>query len=177
MHLPGARDAPHQPHICITAVSRSSTSLVINSFVENLTIFFKMAFVSILVLGLSTFALGKALMLGSMPISDPMESLCMVWTVVEQPIYINTCFSSSTIATINGFTTTIPKPTCIDITITSSQTLNPPTLTSNAADIQYTTLTTDIYTTVCPSPTTFTYGTRTYTVTDATTITITGAGE
>jgi hypothetical protein len=102
------------------------------------------------------------------------ESVCMVWTVVEQPIYINTCFSSSTVATIDGYTTTIPNPTCIDTTVTSSQTLNPPNLTPNNDMVVYTTLTTDIYTTVCPSPTVFTFGTRTYTVTEATTFTITG---
>lgn len=37
----------------------------------------------------------------------------------------------------------------------------------------YTTVTTDIYTTVCPSPTVFTQGTKTYTVTASTTLTIT----
>ncbi|RFU33480.1 hypothetical protein B7463_g2842, partial [Scytalidium lignicola] len=37
----------------------------------------------------------------------------------------------------------------------------------------YTTITTDYYTTVCPSPTTFVAGNQTYTVTESTTLTIT----
>jgi hypothetical protein len=120
-------------------------------------------------LGLPTLALCTSSLLGSMPFKDSMEmeSFCVVWTVIEQPVYINTCFASSTVATIHDYKTTIPGPTCIDITVTSSQTINPLT-------VDYTALTTDIYTTVCPSPTTFTYNSRIYTVTEATTITITG---
>jgi hypothetical protein len=133
-----------------------------------------MGILNFVILILPTIVLGMNSLLGSMPLNDAMESVCMVWTVVEQPIYINTCFSSSTVATVDGYTTTIPNPTCIDTTITSSQTLNPPTSTPNNDMVVYTTLTTDIYTTVCPSPTVFTFGTRTYTVTKATTITITG---
>ena len=37
----------------------------------------------------------------------------------------------------------------------------------------FTTFTTDVYTTYCPSPTTLTYGTQTYTVTKSQTLTIT----
>jgi hypothetical protein len=103
-----------------------------------------------------------------------MEDPCVVWTVVERPIYINTCFASSTVVIIEGYTTTIPNPTCIHTTITASQTMNPPPSTPAIEAVEYTTFTTDIYTTVCPSPTIFTHGTRTYTVTKATTITITG---
>lgn len=39
--------------------------------------------------------------------------------------------------------------------------------------VVYTTITTDFYTTVCPSPTTFVAGNSTYTVTESTTLTIT----
>ncbi len=39
---------------------------------------------------------------------------------------------------------------------------------------EYTTITTDILTTVCPSPTVITHGTHTYTITGAMTLTITG---
>jgi hypothetical protein len=130
-----------------------------------------MAFINLVMLGLGlpSLALCTSSLLGSMTFKDSMEmdSVCVVLTVIEQPVYINTCFASSTVATIHGYTTTIPGPTCIDITVTSSQTINPLT-------VDYTTLTTDIYTTVCPSPTTFIFNSRIYTVTEATTITITG---
>lgn len=116
-----------------------------------------------------------------MPLSDPMSDVCVVWTVVEQELHISTCFLSSTVATIDGYTTSVPGPTCIDTTVTESKTINAPTEALNtaaaAADFTvYETFTTDVYTTVCPSPTTFTYQDKTHTVTEpgGTIVTITG---
>src|SRR4051812_32949996 len=84
--------------------------------------------------------------LGAM-LFEPMNSLCVVWTVVEQPLHITTCFHSSTVATISGYTTTVSSATCIDTTVTESVTLNSlaPTLTTEHTE--HTTLTTSIYTT------------------------------
>ncbi|CZS88288.1 uncharacterized protein RAG0_00006 [Rhynchosporium agropyri] len=130
------------------------------------------------ILTLPTLALAQ---LGAM-LFEPMNSLCVVYTVEEKPIHISTCFPSSTVATIAGCTTTIPSATCIDTTITESHTLNPPTHTNVPAPAptpaddpvyEYTTITTSVLTTFCPSPTTFIHGTKTYTITEATTLTIT----
>lgn len=108
---------------------------------------------------LPTLALGAEPVWGSMPFPDPMNSLCVVWTVVEHSTHISTCFPSSTVATLQGCTTTISGPTCIDTTFTSSQTIKAPTsIATAAAKVLYNTFTTDTLTTVCPSPTTFTQG-------------------
>ncbi|KAL5314142.1 hypothetical protein ACEPPN_018566 [Leptodophora sp. 'Broadleaf-Isolate-01'] len=112
--------------------------------------------------------------LGTM-LFEPMNSLCVVWTVVEQPLHINTCFPSSTVATISGYTTTVSSATCIDTTVTESVTLNPLAPTPTQEPIEYTTLTTSIYTTFIDHVTTFTYGTKTFTVTGSTKITVTEA--
>lgn len=88
------------------------------------------------------------------------EDVCVIYTVVEHPIFTTTCYASSSSST-----------SCVHVVSTSSETIN---ALATTASIQYTTLTTDVYTTVCPSPTTFTYGSLTYTVTEATIITITG---
>ncbi|KAG4443440.1 hypothetical protein IFR05_001119 [Cadophora sp. M221] len=117
--------------------------------------------------------------LGAM-LFEPMNSLCVVWTVVEQPLHINTCFPSSTVDTISGYTTTISSATCIDTTVTESVTLNPLAPTPTEELIEQTTLTTSIYTTFIDHSrtfidhvTTFTYGTKTFTITEPTTITVT----
>jgi len=138
-----------------------------------------MAIKSFIVLGLPALVLGSSSMFGSMPFSNAMSDFCVVWTVVEQERHISTCFLSSTVATIDGYTTSVPGPTCIDTTVTESKTMNAPTEVPNtaAADLTvYETFTTDVYTTVCPSPTTFTYQDKTYTITETsgTTVTITG---
>lgn len=127
----------------------------------------------------------KFLILGSLPavvlanygtmLFEPLNSLCVVYTVIEQPIHINTCFPSSTVATFDEYTTTVSSATCIDTTITESITLNQVvTKTPEPETTEYTTLTTDTYTTFCSEPTTFTYGTKTFTITEPTTVTITG---
>ena len=118
-------------------------------------------------------ALAIASHLGSM-IYEPMNSLCVVYTVVEKPVHVNTCFPSRTVATIAGCTTTISSATCIDTIVTESVTLNPHGPTAAHRPVDYTTITTDVLKTVCPSPTIFTYGTKVYTITKATTLTITG---
>ncbi len=105
---------------------------------------------------------------GSIPLVEPLNSLCVVYTIVEEPVVISTCFSASTVATIAGCTTTIPSATCIDTTLIETKTLN------GAQNAEYLTLTTDTYTTYCPEPTVFTYQGNAYTATVATTITITG---
>ncbi|KAK0115080.1 hypothetical protein ONS96_013550 [Cadophora gregata f. sp. sojae] len=122
------------------------------------------------ILALPTLALSSQL--GAM-IFEPMNSLCVVWTVVEKPVHISTCFPSSTVAIFYGCTTTVSSATCIDTTVTESVTLNPRIPAPTGHPVEYTTITTDALTTVCPGPTTFTYGTKTYTVTKATTLTIT----
>jgi hypothetical protein len=70
-------------------------------------------------LGLPTLALSMGLMFSGL-----MASVCVVWTVIEQPIYISAYFPSSTVAIIDGYTTTVSGATCIDTIITLSQTLN-----------------------------------------------------
>lgn len=115
-------------------------------------------------------------------LDEPLNPLCIVYTVVEQPIVISTCFSSKTTACIDGYTTTVSSPTCIDTTVTASTTVSEAPIfhpthhpaTKAEEPCEYTTITTDILTTVCPSPTIITHGTHTYTITEATTFTITG---
>jgi hypothetical protein len=138
-----------------------------------------MTIMNLLTLGLPALVLGSSSLFGSMPLSDPMSDVCVVLTVVEQELHISTCFLSSTVATIDGYTTSVAGPTCIDTTVTESKTINAPTEAPNTAAMDvtvYETFTTDVYTTVCPSPTTFIYQDKTYTVTEpgGTTVTITG---
>lgn len=50
--------------------------------------------------------------------------LCQVFTVVESPVIIQTCFPTNTVLSIDGCTTIeIAGPTCIDTTVISSSTL------------------------------------------------------
>jgi len=119
---------------------------------------------------LLALALGATSSWGSMQFPE-LSSVCVVFTVVEHATHISTCFPSSTIATFQGCTTTIPGPTCIDTIITSSQTMNPPAAIET---VQNRIRTTDTYTTVITSATTFTYQSKAYTATAPTTVTITG---
>ncbi|PBP15874.1 chitin recognition protein [Diplocarpon rosae] len=103
---------------------------------------------------------------------EPLNPLCVVYAVVERPVVISTCFPSSTVATFDGYTTTVSSASCVDTTVTKSSTVEP-LATKVEEPIAYTTLTTDTYTTFCAEPTTFTYGAKTFTVTEPTTITVT----
>ncbi|KAI6709213.1 chitin recognition protein [Diplocarpon mali] len=122
-----------------------------------------------IILGLPALAL--ALYAPSI-LDKPLNPLCVVYAVVEQPVVISTCFPSSTVATFDGYTTTVSSPSCIDTTVTKSSTVQP-LATKVEEPIGYTTLTTDTYTTFCAEPTTFTYGGQTFTITEPTTITVT----
>jgi len=97
--------------------------------------------------------------------------LCVVYTIVAYPEHITSCYASGAVARIGQITSAFSSATCLDTVVTRLETINTPTATKA---IEWTTLTTDIYTTVCPSPTVFIYGSQTYTVTEATTATITG---
>ncbi|EKD12333.1 chitin recognition protein [Drepanopeziza brunnea f. sp. 'multigermtubi' MB_m1] len=141
-----------------------------------------------LILGIPALAVAKHV---PSILDKPLDPLCVVYTVVERPIVISTCFPSSTVACIDGYTTTVSSSTCVDTTVTESSTITdspavtkssafhphppppPPPATKTEEPCEYTTITTDILTTICPSPTIITHGTHTYTITEATTFTIT----
>jgi len=55
------------------------------------------------------------------------EDICYVWTIVENPIVIQTCFASNTVLTIESVTDLhiTNAPTCVTTTLTASSTLNP----------------------------------------------------
>lgn len=97
--------------------------------------------------------------------------VCIVYTIVAYPEHITSCYASGAVATIGQITSSFSSATCLDTIVTRLETINAPTSTEA---IEWTTFTTDIYTTLCPSPTVFIYGPQTYTVTEATTVTITG---
>lgn len=54
------------------------------------------------------------------------EDICTIWTVVEAPIVIRTCFSSNTVVIIESCTGLhiTNAPICISTTITASSTLD-----------------------------------------------------
>ncbi|PBP22529.1 chitin recognition protein [Diplocarpon rosae] len=124
---------------------------------------------NLIILGLPALALA---LYATSFFDEPLNPLCVVYAVVERPVAISTCFPSSTVATFDGYTITVSSALCVDTTVTKSSTVRP-LATKVEEPIAYTTLTTDTYTTFCAEPTTFTYGVKTFTVTEPTTITVT----
>lgn len=148
-------------------------------------------------LGLRALSFGANPLFQERDVVADLRDVCVVWTVVESPVYVNTCFSTGTTATLAGQTTIIPSATCIDTILTSSSTINSPTRTptspltlsqavtptapsshpitsTSTLRVTYTTYTTNTLITTIPTPTTLTHGTQTYTVTASTVLTITG---
>ncbi|TAQ90891.1 hypothetical protein B7494_g778 [Chlorociboria aeruginascens] len=60
--------------------------------------------------------------------------VCVVYTVVEQPVIVSTCVPKNTVIIIDECTTTITitdAPTCVLTTLTISSTLTPPEINNN----------------------------------------------
>ncbi|KAL3427963.1 LysM domain-containing protein [Phlyctema vagabunda] len=117
---------------------------------------------------------------------DDVDDSCYVYTIVESAACIDTHVAQPTVLSIPGACTVtvdnVPSDvyTCVTLTTTKNpKPTLPPPITKVVVPqpvetevVEYTTITVEIFTTYCPEPTVFTQGTKTYTVTEATTLTI-----